>query len=62
MKEYKVKQLKIMLDEEAKSKPDAKYGAHLTHWSGKAKSINIDEGALQVLIDYYSAKIDFNKE
>ena len=54
MKEYKVKQLKIMLNEESKSEPDAKYGAHLTHWSGKAKSINIDEGALQVLIDYYS--------
>jgi hypothetical protein len=45
-----------MLEAE-KSQPDnEKYGAHITHWSGKASPINIDAGAIQALIDYYTGK------
>ena len=54
MDNYKVKQLKIMLEAELKQKPEEQYGAHLTHWARTAKPINIDAGAIQVLIDYYS--------
>ena len=52
--DYKVKQLKEMLRQEMKQPQDEKYGAHLSHWSGCAKAIIIDEGALRVLIEYYS--------
>lgn len=52
--DYKVKQLKEMLRQEMKQPQDEKYGAHLTHWSGYAMPINIDEGALRLLIEYYS--------
>jgi len=54
MNEYKIKQLTEMLDFERQQPDSQKYGAHLTHWSGHGNPINIDEGALQVLIDYYS--------
>jgi len=54
MDDYKVKQLKLMLESEQKQKPEEQYGAHLSHWAGKAKPINIDIGAIKVLIDYYS--------
>lgn len=56
MVEYKVKQLAKML--EAENKSDGGYGAHLTHWAGTAKPINIDAGALRVLIHYYSGRMD----
>ena len=51
--EYKFKQLMIMRNYEERQPEEQKYGAHLSHWSGKAAPINIDEGALQLLIDYY---------
>ena len=56
MDHYKIEQLTIMLEYEMKQAENAKYGAHLDHWSGKAKPINIDEGALQALINYYKNK------
>lgn len=53
MNDYKLDQLKLMLEAE-KSTETGGYGAHLTHWAGKSKPINLDAEALQVLIDYYS--------
>lgn len=53
MDHYKIEQLTRMLEFEKKQAENEKYGAHLTHWSGNAKPINIDEGALQALINYY---------
>lgn len=43
-----------MLEAEQKQKPDEQYGAHLSHWAGTTKPINIDSGAIKVLINYYS--------
>lgn len=51
---YKVEQLWNMLKAEIDAPEDQKYGAHLQHWSGYAKPINIDAGALRVLIAYYT--------
>ena len=57
MNEYKIKQLMAMLMVETDPNPEISgYGAHLQYWTGDAKPINIDAGALQVLIDYYSGK------
>lgn len=53
MNEYKIKQLMEMLEFEKKQPDNEKYGAHLTHWSGHGNPINLDEGAIQALIDYY---------
>ena len=50
MDEYKIKQLKLMLSHEEGGDG---YGAHLTHWYGDAKPIQLDAGALKVLIEYY---------
>lgn len=55
-KEYKLKQLVAMRDFERRQPDNGKYGAHLTHWSGKIMPINIDENALQALINYYGGK------
>lgn len=52
--DYKVKQLQEMLKWERAQPENEKYGAHLTHWSGHGLPINLDEGALEVLIEYYS--------
>ena len=52
--DYKIKQLITMRDCEKRQPDNEKYGAHLTHWSGKAAPINIDEDALMALINYYS--------
>ena len=52
--DYKAQQLKEMPRQEMMQPQNEKYGAHLTHWSGCAKPIIIDEGALKVLIEYYS--------
>ena len=54
---YKVKQLEIMLEHELSQEEDQRYGAHVTHWCKKAKPINIDDGALQLLIKYYKGEI-----
>ena len=51
---YKVEQLWKMLKAEIDAPEDQKYGAHLQHWSGNAKPINIDAGALRTLIAYYT--------
>lgn len=53
MDSYKVQQLKLMLAHET-SKTEEHYGAHVTHWSGDAKPINIDAGGIRALIRYYS--------
>ena len=45
-----------MLEWERNAHPNEQYGAHLTHWSGQAKPINIDAGALEALIAYYERK------
>lgn len=50
---YKIQQLEKMLEYEQSQPKKNKFGAHLTHWSGNAKPINIDEGALIALIKYY---------
>ena len=50
---YKIEQLREWLRFEEKMPEAQQYGAHLTHWSGRGKPINIDAGALRVLIDYY---------
>lgn len=54
MDAYKVEQLRKMLVHET-AENEEHYGAHITHWQGDAKPINIDAGAIKVLIDYYSA-------
>ncbi len=54
MDAYKVEQLRKMFEHET-NKTEEHYGAHLTHWAGDSKPINIDAGAIKVLIDYYSA-------
>lgn len=51
---YKVEQLWNMLKAEIDAPEDQKYGAHLQHWNGNAKPINIDAGALRALIAYYT--------
>jgi len=56
MDKYKIEQLQKMLSAEQKQEQNEQYGAHLTHWAGTAKPINIDAGALQALIDYYKSK------
>lgn len=54
---YKIAQLEEMLRQELDPKTSG-YGAHLTHWSGNAKPINIDAKAIQALIDHYNARLD----
>lgn len=51
---YKIEQLEAMLKCEQSDNDQAGYGAHITHWSGSAKAINLDAGAIQALIDYYT--------
>ena len=51
--QYKVEQLTAMRDYERKQASDQQYGAHLEHWSGHGKPINLDADALQALIDHY---------
>ena len=54
---YKAKQLQEMLNWEEQQPEDQKFGAHLTHWSGHGKPINLDAGAIQALIQYYSEEV-----
>lgn len=51
--QYKVEQLLAMRDFERKQDSDQQYGAHLDHWSGHGKPLNINDGALNALIGYY---------
>ena len=55
--EYKIEQLRNMLTAET-SEDAGGYGAHLDHWSGRAKPINLDADALRVLINYYESCAD----
>ena len=52
--EYKIEQLRNMLTAET-SEDAGGYGAHLDHWSGRAKPINLDADAIRVLINYYES-------
>lgn len=54
---HKVKQLREMLKFEETQPPESQYGGHLDHWSGHGKPINIDAGALRLLIRYYNGEI-----
>lgn len=54
--DYKVEQLRIMRKSELDQPENERYGAHLTHWSGKAFPINLDAGALDALIRYYGGE------
>lgn len=53
MDSYKVDMLKKMLEHE-ESETEVHYGAHLQHWYGDTKSLTIDAGGIQCLIDYYT--------
>ena len=52
--QYKVEQLTATRDYERKQASDQQYGAHLEHWSGHGKPINLDADALQALTDHYN--------
>ena len=51
--EWKIEQLRLMLKAEANEEHGG-YGAHLNHWAGTAKPINLDADAIQTLIDHYT--------
>ena len=53
--DYKIKQLKDMVDAELDEESGG-YGAHLSHWSGKALPIQLDHEALNVLIKHYESR------
>ena len=57
LRDHKVKQLTEMLMFEEAQPPEGQYGAHLDHWSGHGTPINIDAGALRLLIRYYRGEI-----
>lgn len=52
--DYKIEQLKEMLA--AELSPDGGYGAHVSHWVGSIKPINIDAQALAALIAHYESR------
>ena len=52
MNAYKIEQLKKMLAYE--NGENGGYGAHLSYKNSKAKGIQLDAGALELLIVYYS--------
>jgi hypothetical protein len=58
--EWKIKQLRLML--EAEQNENGGYGAHLTHWVGTAKPINIDERAIMALIEHYEQRMQDGEE
>ena len=51
---YKIQQLTKMAEYEESQPPQGQYGAHLQHWSGHGNPINIDAGAIRLLIQYYT--------
>lgn len=57
LRDHKVKQLSEMLKYEEAQPPESQYGAHLTHWSGHGAPINLDAGAMRLLIRYYKGEI-----
>ena len=54
--DHKITQLEEMLKWEEAKPPEEQYGAHVTHWSGHGLPVNIDAGALRLLIEYYRGK------
>lgn len=54
--DYKVQNLLLMIEAEENQPDGQKYGAHLTHWAGTSKPINIDAGGIECLIAYYQMK------
>ncbi len=55
--DYKIEQLKLMLEAETNSDPElGGYGAHLRHENSKGKSIQLDAAAIQALIDHYLSR------
>ena len=61
MASYKVEQLRLMYKAEAD--PDkGGFGAHLTHWSGNAKPVNLDAKAIAALIKHYERRIKNGEE
>lgn len=56
MNNCKIMQLTAMLTAEEKQPQGEQYGAHLSHWAGTSKPINIDAGAIRVLIEYYNTQ------
>lgn len=51
MEAYKIEQLKKMLEWELKADEKEQYGAHVVHWAGTAKPINIDAKAIRAALD-----------
>lgn len=49
---WKAEQIKRMIEAEQNEETGG-YGAHLQHWAGTAKPINIDAEALKALLKYY---------
>ena len=54
--DYKLKQLRAMLEAEEQAKEGSKYGANLQHWFGTASPINLDAAALKCLIAHYTKR------
>lgn len=52
--EYKRNVINQMMLIEQGQPESERYGAHLSHWDGRAKSINLDIGALNALLGYYN--------
>jgi hypothetical protein len=59
---YKIQQLKKMLAAEQAQPENQKYGAHLQHWAGTSKPINLDERAIQALIQHYKLRLNEGEE
>ena len=51
--DYKIQNLLLMLEAEENQPDGEKYGAHLTHWAGTSKPINLDSEAIMALIEHY---------
>lgn len=49
---YKIEQLNKMLEAE-QHETEGGYGAHLQHWYGNSKGIQLDAEALQALVEHY---------
>lgn len=54
--EYKLSMLNAML--KAETEQEGEYGAHLTHWYGTAKPINLDASAIRALIQHYENELN----
>lgn len=59
---YKIQQLEKMLESEQSQPENQKYGAHLQHWAGTSKPVNLDEKAIQALIEHYKLRLNKGEE